>query len=84
MNKQLEDIKTKLGKDCTHISYVQTKVKNREGVWANADAIKVILLNEDGGKNKIEIVLPVKFGDLKDSNFYEVYSYIKNKSYVNQ
>jgi hypothetical protein len=82
MNSQLENIKRKLGTDCTHISYVQTKVKDAEGIWQNVDAIKAVLVNNVGGKNKVEIVLPVKFGELKDSNFDEVYNYIKDKKYV--
>lgn len=84
MSKDLNNIKARLGKDCTYISYVQTKVRNTEGSWANVDAIKAVMVNEDGGKNKVEIVLPVKFGELQDSNFDEVYNYIKNKRYADQ
>lgn len=82
MSKDLNNIKTRLGRDCTYISYVKTKVKNLEGVFVNVDAIKAVMVNEDGGKNKIEIVLPARFADLKDSNFDEVYNYIKNKNYA--
>ncbi len=82
MNKNLENIKSRLGTDCTHISYVKTKVKDAEGVWQNVDAIKAVLLNDIGGKSKVEIVLPVNFGELSDLNFDEIYNYIKEKKYV--
>jgi hypothetical protein len=82
MNKNLENIKSRLGTDCTHISYVKTKVKDVEGVWQNVDAIKAVLLNDIGGKSKVEIVLPVNFGELSDLNFDEIYNYIKEKKYV--
>ena len=80
MNK-LEEIKQRLGKNRTHISSVQTKVKNSEGTWINVDGIKAVILNEDGGKDKIEIILPVRFGTMQDSNFDEIYNYIKDKKY---
>lgn len=83
MNK-LEEIKQRLGKNCTHISSIQTKVKNSEGTWINVDGIKAVILNEDGGKDKIEIILPVRFGTMQDSNFDEVYNYIKEKRYVSK
>ena len=80
MNK-LEEIKQRLGKNCTHLSSIQTKVKNSEGVFVNVDGIKAAILNENGGKDKVEIILPVKFGAMQDSNFEEIYNYIKEKRY---
>lgn len=80
MNK-LEEIKQRLGKSCTHISSIQTKVKNSEGTWLNVDGIKAVILNENGGKDKVEIILPVRFGAMQDSNFEEIYNYIKDKKY---
>ena len=78
---KLEEIKQRLGKSCTHLSSIQTKVKNSEGVFVNVDGIKAVILNEEGGKDKVEIILPVKFGAMQESNFEEIYNYIKDKKY---
>jgi len=79
---KLEEIKQRLGKSCTHISCIRTKVKNSEGTWLNVDGIKAVILNSNGGKDKVEIILPVRFGAMQDSNFEEIYNYIKEKKYV--
>lgn len=81
MNK-LEAIKRELGNSCTHISSIKTKIKNVDGDWVNVDGIKAVILNKDGGKDKVEIILPVKFEAMQDSNFEEILNYIKNKEYV--
>lgn len=83
MNK-LEAIKRELGSSCTHISSIKTKIKNADGDWVNVDGIKANILNKDGGKDKVEIILPVKFEAMQDSNFEEILNYIRNKEYVRE
>lgn len=80
MNK-LEAIKRELGSCCTHISSIKTKIKNADGDWVNVDGIKANILNKNGGKDKVEIILPVKFEAMQDSNFEEILNYIKNREY---
>ena len=65
-------MKKGLGADCTFLSYSREKVKNKEGVFEEKDCLLVYFKNNQGGKDKLRVVLnkPFKSLTLDDYNYY--------------
>ena len=79
LNMKLQNMRSELGRSCNYLSYIKTKVKQASGDWVNVDGVKAVLLNSDGSRNKIEVILPVKLHELENEHFNEIVDYVRLK-----